>query len=355
MKICFLAISLLPGGAERVISVLANALVNRNYQVSIVLISNEPVFYTLDSRINMVHLDLERKNKNFFDALANNYIRIKAVVTILRKIGPDILIGFMPYSNVVSIFAGRILNIPVILSERSNPYYDPVTFFWRIGRKIFYRFAHCLILQTERVKHYFRKYGVPMEIIENPLRELVYYPIERERIILGIGRLASEKGFDRLIQAYRDLNSDYKLLILGEGEERARLEQLITSLQLTDKVVLVGLVRDIDAYLSKAAIFVLCSKYEGFPNVLCEAMAHGVACVSFNCDYGPEALIVNHVNGVLVENGNVNALSAVLQTLIDCPEQRIALGDNAKKIVDRLNVNRIVDKWEAVFCDALNK
>jgi GalNAc-alpha-(1->4)-GalNAc-alpha-(1->3)-diNAcBac-PP-undecaprenol alpha-1,4-N-acetyl-D-galactosaminyltransferase len=146
-----------------------------------------------------------------------------------------------------------------------------------------------------------------------------------EKNILAVGRLNRLKGFDRLIKAFSHLDQkDWKLAIIGEGSERNNLENLIYDLNLEAYISMPGRTKAIEKWYKKSAIFVLSSRIEGFPNVLCEAMAYGCACVSFDCIAGPNEIITDKVDGYLVKNGDINALTAKMDFLINNSEEKIA-------------------------------
>jgi glycosyltransferase involved in cell wall biosynthesis len=110
-----------------------------------------------------------------------------------------------------------------------------------------------------------------------------------------------------------------------------------------------GRTKAIEKWYLKSAIFVLSSRVEGFPNVLCEAMAHGCACVSFDCIAGPREIISDKLDGYLVRNGDINALSAKIKYLIHNPEERRKIGNEAMKISDRLHIDCIMNQWEEII------
>ena len=146
---------------------------------------------------------------------------------------------------------------------------------------------------------------------------------------------------------------DWKLSIIGEGSERSDLEKLIFDLNLEDFVSLPGITKAIEKWYKKSSIFVLSSRIEGFPNVLCEAMAYGCACVSFDCSAGPNEIITDKVDGYLVKNGDVDALSEKMDFLIKNPEERRRIGNEAMKISERLNIDSIMSKWDKVIKNIL--
>ena len=153
-----------------------------------------------------------------------------------------------------------------------------------------------------------------------------------------------------MIRAFSHLgNKDWKLTIIGEGSERNNLEKLIYDLKLEDYISMPGRTKAIEKWYQKSSIFVLSSRNEGFGNVLCEAMAYGCACVSFDCIAGPNEIITDKIDGYLVRNGDINALSEKMDFLINTPEERRGIGKEAMKIRDRLNIDSIMSKWDKII------
>ena len=139
------------------------------------------------------------------------------------------------------------------------------------------------------------------------------------------------------------------MTIIGEGDERKNLEKLIKDLGLEDDIRMPGTTNAIEKWYQKSPIFVLSSRMEGFPNVLCEAMAYGCACVSFDCTAGPNEIITDKIDGYLVKNGDIHALSMRINLLINDIEERRRIGKEATKIINRLNIDSIMGQWDNII------
>ena len=191
-------------------------------------------------------------------------------------------------------------------------------------------------------------------VIYNPIKiEKFDLNVKKQNIVLGVGRLDKQKGFDVLIKAFKKIGKDdWKLLIAGDGPERERLETLIKKLGSTN-IELIGKTKEIFKYYSQASIFVLSSNKEGFPNVLIEAMAFGCAVVSFDCPYGPAEIIENGVNGILVKNQDENGLKEAIELLIKDEELRKKLSKEAIKVREKYSIEKIVKEWEKVIKKSL--
>jgi glycosyltransferase involved in cell wall biosynthesis len=174
--------------------------------------------------------------------------------------------------------------------------------------------------------------------------------------IVGVGRLVPQKGFDLLIEAFASVAAKFPawdLEIWGEGPERTELTRLIEVRGLHERARLAGSTPDIEAVLHGADIFVLPSRYEGFPNALLEAMSHGVAAIAFDCPGANSDIIEIGVNGILVkERGSVVGLSDALAELMSDASKRAALGREARRVVDKFSPRVVLDMWDAVIARA---
>lgn len=346
-KLCFVIYSLGNGGAERVLTTLSNYFINK-YDVTIIIFNDEKSFYKLDEKIKIVSLNSDNNSKNIFDAIKNNIGTIIKLTKTIKKVNSDIVISFMTTSNILSILACKILNKPIIISERTN--YDFLSSrIWKIIRKILYPFCTHLVVQSD---YDLRKYNFVknVSIIENPLFINNFTEqTQRKDYFLAVGRLDKVKGFDMLIDAYSKLDTHWELKIVGEGDERKALERQIKKLDLSDKVELLGRKSDVEKYYYEAGVFILSSRMEGYPNALIEAMACGCPCISFDCKTGPSSIIENEKNGFLIETENVQALSKAMYKLSLSEQNRQKLSIKALEIRENLNIEKISEKWEFLF------
>jgi glycosyltransferase involved in cell wall biosynthesis len=221
-----------------------------------------------------------------------------------------------------------------------------------------YRRADVLVVPTrllaDEVEH--RRNRPPrVQVIGNALApEIPFVPRERrrERTIMTVGRLAPVKRVGDLIEAFARLGDHadgWRVVIVGEGDERSRLEALVRARALDDRVSLVGVHHAPWELLRSADVFVLCSAHEGFANVLVEAMASGCAVVSSDCRFGPRELIDDGVNGVFYPVGDVGGLAALLRELIDEPDRRDALGRAGVERARHFTIDAVESVWMEVI------
>jgi glycosyltransferase involved in cell wall biosynthesis len=344
MKIILVIPTLTQGGAERVMSELMNIWSKKGHDVHLVLLSKSEKFYKPLSKVNVHELVF-----NYTNRLNKIYGELR-VFFKLRKIiksqKPTFVLSFMTKYNILTILATLFLPTKIFISDRNNPK-TKVPFLISILRKLTYKYADGIISQTSlSIKIMEKETGNKnIAVIPNPVKNVKMFPdIQRENIVLNIGRLIEEKGQKYLVQAFENIeDKEWKLIILGDGPLREELETQINFLGLKERVLMPGTVEDVDIWLAKASIFAFTSISEGFPNVLAEAMAAGLPCVSFDCNTGPREIIQDTKNGFLVPVGDVIKFSSQINLLISEPAVREKLSLEAKKITASLNKHKIAD------------
>ncbi|SIS51237.1 GalNAc-alpha-(1-_4)-GalNAc-alpha-(1-_3)-diNAcBac-PP-undecaprenol alpha-1,4-N-acetyl-D-galactosaminyltransferase [Zobellia uliginosa] len=355
-KIAFVIYSLGSGGAERVVTGLANDLIKRHDIIIITLIKATP-FYSLDQRIQIVHCSEEIKtNTNVIRSLLDGVNRVKAIQKFIKQFHIELLISFMTTSNIYSIWAAKWSKIPCIISERANHNVDiPPKSLIKL-RNYSYKYCDFLIVQTEGNKEYYTKIISPNKIvvIQNPVgkllqskRQLNLNSNHRKQHILNVGSLKSGKAQDLLINAFANIpNVDWKLIFVGDGPLKQELIKLAENLGVSNQTLFVGKKKDVHTYYNEASIFVFTSEHEGFPNALMEALFFGIPSISTNCPYGPSDLISDGENGFLIPVGNQKILESKLIELMKNKELQDKFRTKAIESTKNLRVDIISEKWE---------
>jgi glycosyltransferase involved in cell wall biosynthesis len=247
----------------------------------------------------------------------------------------------------------------VIVSERVHPAHQPLPLAWRMVRQLSYAMADAVSVQTGDIAEWFRRHTRVKRLVVIPnatryardIQPGAAVPTPRPQI-LAMGRLARQKGFDLLLDAFArsGLMADgWHLAILGEGGERQALLGQAAALGLGDALTLPGHVADIGPWLAQSDIFALPSRYEGFPNALLEAMQTGRACVSFDCPSGPGDLVQDGRNGLLVAAEDIDGLSHALRRLAADGELRRRLGAAASLAAREFSPASVYAKWLALI------
>lgn len=361
--------SLSSGGAERVMSIMANHWAGRRWDVRIATFDDGsvPPFYELSVSVQHVPLGVAGHSANLLEGLRANLRRVTTLRRMMREFRPDVVISFVDRTNIVAVIAAQGLGIPLIVSERLDPSVQRHRGFdaaWTRLRNWAYRRASRVVVQTRNVHDYYAPaLGNRLRIIANPLTDVRQAPDATDlRVprpaVLTLGRLVREKNHDLLIRAFARISPqfpDWNLVIVGEGPLRRHLEKLAASLGVADRVSLPGRSRQPIGVLRQADIFVLSSRTEGFPNALCEAMACRLPVISCNCRSGPSEIIRDGDNGILVPVDDEGALADAMAALMRDPDRRAELADRATDVVDRFAVERIMDRWEEVVCESIGR
>ncbi|RMG42554.1 MAG: glycosyltransferase family 4 protein [Candidatus Dadabacteria bacterium] len=355
--------SLGPGGAERNMTMLANHLAKTGHDVHFLLFSSEETpFYPLNNKIFLEYLDFKRRSENFLRKVCAAIRGLRELRKRIKSIRPDRVISFMDQANIITLLATTGLKIDVIISERVNPSRSSITersipkivrVLLGLIRKAVYHKAKYIVVQTEGAKLCFsERLQAKTVVIPNPVREIKKStaPIRLpDKFILSVGRLTAQKRFDLLIDAFAKIAEEFpewQLLIVGDGPLKRSLQRQIENLDLSQRIRLKENTSEIDALFSKAGLFVICSDYEGFPNVLLEAMASGLPVIATNCEYGPSEIIDHGTNGLLVPAGDCEALVNAIKKMLSDSQLRDKLKINAVTVKERYNINKIFKTWD---------
>ncbi len=359
MRLTFAISSLSCGGAERALSVLANSLDSLGYQVTVITIDTPASdFYQLRDGVARVSLGMLNKSANLGAAFYHNFRRLHALRQSIIASRPDAVIGFMSRTSVLSIEACLGLPIPVIASEQLDPRMGREGRMWELQRKVAYPRLAALVSASHGVDVFFSWLpAFKRHVIPNPLADVsqlaetkpAFHLNHGRKQIISMGRLVGQKGFDLLIEAFSALRNGFPnvdLTILGEGPERRNLEELVARKGLTNRVFLPGQVDVPFPILRQADLFVLSSRFEGFGNVLCEALACGLPVVSFACPSGPAEIIRDGVDGVLVPPEDVDSLTQTMTRLMADDAERTRLAACATEGASRFGAQVVVARWE---------
>lgn len=341
-KITFMIGSMRRGGAERVISLLANFYAEKNWEVDIITLLNNKVQYNLHSNVNVID----------FSSHQNRILSIPKWLYNIRKYfmknKPDKVVSFVARINIITLLSTLGLDLDIVVSERNDPNSDGRSYIIDILTFILYKLANKVIFQTNRAKSYFPKNIQDNSlIITNPIQIKKDASFYKNKKIVSVGRLESQKNQKLLIKAFSIVSRsypEYSLYIYGEGVLKEELLLQIENYNLEDKVYLPGNVVNIHEEISDAEMFVLSSDYEGLSNALLEAMLMGIPSISTNCA-GSNEVIINGENGLLVPIGEEEPLAKAIITLIENEDLRVKLSNNTVKLKEEFSLDKIMYKW----------
>lgn len=354
------------GGAQRVVSILSDHWSQSGYKVTLIstYTGEKANHYQVHKNVSLRYLsDSPYFNQNKF---ANLVWKLFQLRKMLKSLNPDQVISFLTRVNVASALSLLGIKSSLTICERTWTPFATLNkkLFWFY--RILFKKVDRVIVQTDKSKSWLRKHfpDIEVQVIPNPTIYPIPYQNEKSikpdnllsqsrKIILASGRLHKFKQFDLLINTFSSLESnfpDWDLVILGDGEERKDLSSLSTALGLQNRIYLPGSVGNVSDWYERADLFVLSSSVEGFPNVLLEAMTYGLPCVSFDCDTGPRDMIINEVNGVLVDPKarELGMITALTKLLTD-KDFRNELSANSVLLRDKYSVKNIMQQWDGIL------
>lgn len=214
------------------------------------------------------------------------------------------------------------------------------------------KYCQCVVTLTKQDVPFWQEYVKRIEVIPNMLtikpKKVIDYHVKR---VVSAGRYMTEKGFDRLLEAWHLLADDYadwQLYIFGD-EDRTTYQRIVDQYNMNERVHLMPATTDIAEEFSKSSIFVMSSRYEGFGLVLAEAMSCGLPCISFDCPYGPHEIISDGEDGFLVENSNIELFARTMEHLMSDAVLRQKMGEMAIKNIVRYDSDMIMNHWNQLF------
>jgi len=352
LRILFVIPSLGPGGAERVASLLVNDWVDDGHEVTLVTFEMpgaEP-FFALDPRVNTQLLAADSSRRGVAARLGANVARVARLRSTLKELRPDTVVAFMTEANVVALAAAKGLGIPVVVSERNQPDRPGLGRLHKLARRLTYPSASAIVVQTEDIADWAKQFGVPVEMIPNPvaLEPEPKRPAESSPAIVAMGRLTYQKGFDILVKSFAAVagqHPEWRLVIHGEGPERGALRRLAAESGCEDRISLPGLAKDSGAMLREASLFVLPSRFEGYPNVLIEALAAGLPVIATSCPGASEEIVAGGDHGLLVPPDDVAALGNALDIMMSSPDLRSGYAARARDAVAKIETSVIAKRW----------
>ena len=350
-KIVLICPSLRAGGSERVMSELANYW-SRNplLEIYLILLTNQKQFYTIDPRVHIITPKHNYK-KNFISKSIFKYLTLFFIRSTCLKIQPASILSFNERYNNIVLLALIGLKLKVYVSDRNNPFMK-IGVFHNFLRTKLYKNSAGIIAQTQRAKTVLGENtkNKNIKVIPNPLREIENTKLARQqfekKIILNVGRNVAQKNQLELIDIFSKCDySKWILKIVGSGPLNSALIKKAQELGIEQHVQIIKFTKSIDVYYSEADIFAFTSLYEGFPNALVEAMAHGIACISYDCPTGPSDIINNGINGSLIPLSNMKSYSENLNLIMSNDDLRIQYSKNATDVKRMFCIERIANNY----------
>ncbi len=358
MRVVFVLAGLGAGGAEKVVNRLARHRADRGDEVHVFGLgaADASSYFPYDERIRVEGLaDPRRSNGVLRTALGIAHLRRR-----LLAVAPDVVVSFLTKVNTMVGLAVLNTGIPTVMSERNNFRVQSMNPLWRIAGDVAFRSASVLVMQTEAARAALpARFAEAAMVIPNAAE--LAAPVRRTEQagvrLVAVGRLEDQKGFDLLIRAFASAAGrmpEASLTIFGEGPRRGQLEELVRATGLEDRISLPGVTRTPGEWTAEADIFVLSSRFEGFPNVLIEALSAGLPAVAFDCPWGPSEMLGGMEAGVLVPAEDVEALAGAMARVVGDPALRHRLAEAGRRVAARYAPEVVLGQWDAVIEAAAN-
>ena len=386
-QVVFFIDSLGGGGAERVVSVLSNDLVEKNYDVSIAMLYKREFAYTLNEKVNTYFVDdlpVTTFNGKIICKCFELWMKFRRriYVPICRRLGfgdrlpkwnetafyfyatyalpyrkfmkkhkDATAFGFLIRSNIAMLMASRGTGVKTIFCERNNPVRPDMPKNIMKLRDKLYKRCDAAVFQTVEEMEYYTKIKGKKVVIPNAIKDGLPDRFEgkRRNEIVNFCRLSKQKNIPLLIDAFEMILKDYPdytLRIYGKGDERENLLKYIEDKNLQNNVFIEDFASDIHERVKDAKMFVSTSDFEGLSNTMLEAMAIGLPCVCTDCDGGGARMMIqDHENGLLVPKNDVKAVCAAMKEVIDNKDLAEKLSKNATKVKDHLEASKIANMW----------
>ena len=347
-EILFIAPCLRSGGAERVMVLLANELVKKDKKVRFAFTMDTVQAYTLDEKIDIIINDGNRSPLG----------QIIFLRTLLKAYKYSTFISFFTYQNIYTLIANSFLGRKIVVSERNDPaktVYGKKSMIFL--RNIFYNFASKIVFQTQEAMEYFsmsiQKRGC---IICNPLNSELckIYEGEKEKRIVAVARLNKQKNLPMMLKGVSTILKKYKEYVFelyGESDPRAesikpQLEELVFDLEICNQVKFMGFQSDVTDKISKAALYINSSDYEGISNAMLEAIALGIPCVCTDCPVGGARMFIRDgINGYLVSVGDEKGFELAIEKVLVNKDIYASSRKEGKNLRERLSVDKIIGQW----------
>lgn len=271
-----------------------------------------------------------------------------------KKFSPDVVIAFPDVGYISTLTTFLFARVPIVASERVAPRFAPISLPWRLLRLMVMWRANAVVVVASDIRKDLRNIkGQKIEVIPGPIRKIDHRPHEREtpdgrRRFLCIGRLVDQKGFDLVIQAFASLSMacpEWDLWIVGIGPRQGDLEEAARQCGVLERTSFLPPVHRVEQYLSEADVFVLPSRFEGYPRVLAEAMMAGLPCIASDCPGGSTEMIQHSENGLIFSNESISELTDAMVLLAQNPDIRRKLAANAPGVYDQCSAEHAGAKW----------
>lgn len=362
MKVLFVISCLSYGGAEKNMMLVANHL-RKNNEIAICNFNERDTTQEIPPEITYYEQHRWNSSGRKFDWVGLRKAQYQFLKKSCAYFTPDLVISFLPMPNALAVLCGKKLHIPVIISERADPYRS----ISKIDKLIhfIYGFADGAVFQTDGAKNFYQKKLQKKSVVINnpvivPENADIHDTKTANKEIVCVGRFENkQKRQDLAIKAMKIIHCkypDYKMVFWGDGDDLNLAKKLARELLPEDCIAFKGVSGNVLNDIKDSEIYLLTSDYEGIPNTLIEAMSLGMPCVSTDCSPGGARLLLgNSEYGIIVPCGDADAISRAVIKLIENKDLSADYGNKAKNSLDRFSVEKIMRNWDEYIAKIANK
>ncbi len=346
--VAFIIGDLSAGGSQRVLQRISGELAERGHGITVITLSDgSNDFFALDQRIQRIALGLQKPSRNKLSGVLGNLNIAWRLRRELTRLSPVSVCSFIGVTNILAIVASALMPFRLVVCERNNPDKQTLGFPWQMLRWATYRWATLVTANSMEALNALSRY-VPRQrlfLLRNPLPVGKPATMGRSQIVLAVGRLSAQKGFDVLLDAWSGVHAPgWQLHIVGSGPELHSLLAQAETLGIAERIRILQPIADVVTLYQSSSILAAPSRFEGTPNVVLEASLSALpAVVSEGCGDALE-IIQDRVSGLVVPVDNSDALRVALQQLIDQPAQRQQYGERARSRVAAMH-DDYLDAW----------
>lgn len=361
-KIIFYTMAMIRRGTERTIANLSNYFIN-DYDITIITNIKGPIEYELDKRIKVIPIDKTDKRNEILPLKVitkTSKKRSIKLLNIIREEKPDLIITTLPEPTIRILALKKFFNnVPIIVSIRNHPNSEFRSIIGKSIRNKYYKNADLILVQDSSYIKYL-PIELKVKIIPNYISDDFTNAkkiIKKEKKIITVASLTKQKNIPLLINAFSRLDNkynDYKLVIVGSGKEKHKIEKLIRKKHLENRIIIKGSSTKVKDELLSSTLFVLPSNYEGMPNALLEAMSLSLPVITTDSTEAIYNIVEENVNGIITPKKDVKLLSNNIEFLLDNKDLRTKLGKQASKIKDRYNKKAVLKYWNNIIKEEIN-
>ncbi len=356
MKICFISGDInRAGGTERVCSLIANGLAEKHDVTILSLKNGLNPFFECNKKIKIESLNLE-KDTGFFKRKLCPYLKLKK---FLKNNPQDVIINVDVISTLYTLPMKLFFKTKVIAWEHFNYRINNGTKNRDYARKLCAKYADYIVVLTDADKNEYKnnlKMKAPIKRIYNPIVGKIHHNDLKQNIVLTVGRFSYQKNFEELVCIWEKVeknNPQWKLVICGGGSEFDNIKKMASEKKLKN-IEFPGVCKDIDKYYKNASIFVMTSRFEGFPMVLLEAQQNSIPLIAYDCFTGPSEIIDNDKNGYLIDYGDREEFIKKLEIMMNNKEILTRFSKYSYDSVKKYDIKEIINEWEKVLEEISN-